>query len=330
MVVSYMPFLTELMDSHVKVDVTFTVNIFMYLYKYLFKGPDNARYTITNPNQQHNDEIKDFVNACYVCASEATWRIFGFEISRRFPAVTSLTVHLPGENFQQMPRKISTASTASKLLRYFAHLTAMQFLLLKYTEFYRKYIHKPLAQTSNSNPNQSLERPSPDINIPQIISPQVGGDIVSRIAFISPRKGEVFYLRALLLHKAAYNYKELCTVNNITYDTFQKAATRLGLFANIDEAENCLQEAIAVYYAPYHLRFLYAQLIVDITAPALELWETYKDELSADYTERFVTADQAYLEALRDIERLLTPCGSNLSNFSLPDPRQTINELDIE
>jgi hypothetical protein len=158
----------------------------------------------------------------------------------------------------------------------------------------------------------------------------VSGDIVSRIAFISPHKGEVFYLRALLLHKATYNYEELRTVNNITYDTFQKAATQLGLFANIDEAENCLQEAIAFCYAPYHLRFLYAQLIVDIPAPALELWEKYKDELSADHTERFATADQAYLEALREIEHLLTPRGSNLSDFGLPDPGERINELDIE
>jgi hypothetical protein len=165
-----MPFLTELMDCHVNVDVTFTVNIFMYLYKYLFKGPDNARYTITNPNQQHTDEIKDFVNARYVSASEATWRIVCFEISMKFLAVTSLTVHLPGENFHQMPRKNSTASTASKLLRYFARPTATQFVLLKYTEFYSKYIHKPLALASISNPNQWLERPSPDINIPQIIS----------------------------------------------------------------------------------------------------------------------------------------------------------------
>jgi hypothetical protein len=71
MVVSYMPCLTELMDFHVNVNVTFTVNIFIYLYKYLFKGPDNARYTITDSNQPHcaTHEIKDFVNARYVSAS---------------------------------------------------------------------------------------------------------------------------------------------------------------------------------------------------------------------------------------------------------------------
>jgi len=203
MIVLYMPFLTELMDCHVNVDMTFTVNIFMYLYKYLFKEPDNTSYMITDPNQQHTDQIKDFVNAHYVRASEAPWRIFGFEISRKHPAVAFLTVYLPGENFHQMPRKNGTASTTSKLLRYCAHPTATQFLLPRYTEFYNTYIHKLLAEASNCNLNQRLERPSPDINIPQIISARVGGEIFFRSTFISPPTGEDFYLRALLLRKTA-------------------------------------------------------------------------------------------------------------------------------
>jgi len=334
MVVSYMPFLTELMDCHVNVDVTFTVNIIMYLYKYLFKGPDNARYTITDPNQPHSatDEIKDFVNARYVSASEGTWSIFGNETTRKFPVVTCLPVHLPGENFHQMHRKDGNASTASKLLRYFARPTAQNFQLLKYTEFYNRYLHKPLARncTVALGSDQWLEQPSPDINIPQMVSARAAEDIVSRLTFISPRQGEVFYLRALLLHKPAYSYEELRSVNGIIYPTFQEAAIQLGLFANINEAENCLQEAVAFHYAPYHLRFLYAQLIIDIPAPALELWEKYKDELSADHSERFGRTDRAYLEALRDIERVLTLRGSNLSDFGLPDPGNGINELEIE
>ena len=39
-VVFYIPALTKLIDDHVNVDVCFTVNMFIYLYKYLFKGPD--------------------------------------------------------------------------------------------------------------------------------------------------------------------------------------------------------------------------------------------------------------------------------------------------
>ena len=47
-IVSYMPSLTRLMQCHIHVDVCFTVNVFMYLYKYLFKGPDQARYSIVS------------------------------------------------------------------------------------------------------------------------------------------------------------------------------------------------------------------------------------------------------------------------------------------
>jgi hypothetical protein len=285
---------------------------------------------ITNRNQQHTEVIRDIVNTPYVGKSEATWRIFGFEISGELQAVPCLTVHLPGENFHQMPRKNSTGSIGFKLQRNFASPTAPQFVLLKHTKFYRKYIHKPFADASYSNLNQWLEPPSPDINISQIISSRVGGDIVSRLTLISPCKGEVFYLRALLLHKAANNDEQFHPINNITYDTIEETTTQLDLFPNNDEVENCLQDAIAVYCMPYHVGFLYMQLIVDIPAPALELWEKYKDELSADRTERFATADQAYLEALRDIKRLLTPRGSNLSDFGLSDPGQRINELDIE
>jgi len=36
------------------------------------------------------------------------------------------------------------------------------------------------------------------------------------------------------------------------------------------------------------------------------------------------------LEGLRDIEPVLTPRGSNLSDFGLPDPGNRINELEIE
>ena len=45
-VVSYIPVLTQLMDCHVNVDICFTANVFMYLYKYLFKGPDRTKFAV--------------------------------------------------------------------------------------------------------------------------------------------------------------------------------------------------------------------------------------------------------------------------------------------
>jgi hypothetical protein len=106
-----------------------------------------------------------------------------------------------------------------------------------------------------------------------MVSARVAEEIVSRLTFSSPWQGEIFDLRALQPHKPAYSYEELSSVNGIIYRTFQEAAIQLGLFANLNEAENCLQEAVAFHHATYHLRFLYAELIIDIPAPALELWE---------------------------------------------------------
>lgn len=72
-IVSYMPFRTHLLHCHVNDDMMFTVNICIYLYKYLYTPPDDTRYTVTNPNVQHTDQMKHSVNAWYVNASEAIW-----------------------------------------------------------------------------------------------------------------------------------------------------------------------------------------------------------------------------------------------------------------
>ena len=51
-----------LCDSHVNVEVSCTVNLIMYLYKYIFKGPDRARYEVGDVV----DEIHDYIQARYV------------------------------------------------------------------------------------------------------------------------------------------------------------------------------------------------------------------------------------------------------------------------
>ena len=59
-----MPALIKLIDYYVNIDICFTVNIFMYLYKYLFKGPDRTRFTIQNSataNEEPANEIDDYI-----------------------------------------------------------------------------------------------------------------------------------------------------------------------------------------------------------------------------------------------------------------------------
>ena len=70
-----MPVLTKLIECHVNIDVCFTVNIFMYLYKYLFKGPDRSKFALTWGQPKTDDdeanEFDDYIAGRYLSATEA-------------------------------------------------------------------------------------------------------------------------------------------------------------------------------------------------------------------------------------------------------------------
>lgn len=74
----------------------------MYLYKYLFKGPDRTLFSLNLEGQEEIDEIKDYINARYLSASEAAWKILQYDLTDRSPTVKSLAVHLPGRNLHRM------------------------------------------------------------------------------------------------------------------------------------------------------------------------------------------------------------------------------------
>ena len=42
-----------------------------------------------------NNEVQNFINARYIGATEALWRLFGFPIHGMYPEVTKLPIHLP-------------------------------------------------------------------------------------------------------------------------------------------------------------------------------------------------------------------------------------------
>ena len=120
-----MPALTKLMECHVNVDVCFTVNIFMYLYKYLFKGPDRSKFALTwgQPKMDDNEvnEFDDYIASRYLSTTEAAWCILAFDIMRKSPVVVLIPIHLPDRNFGQMRKGITYKDLlSSKLLRYFA------------------------------------------------------------------------------------------------------------------------------------------------------------------------------------------------------------------
>jgi hypothetical protein len=79
----------------------------------VYKGPDraiaiverwvdtpsqenNPQAVIANAEWQNRDEIKAYLEGCYVFASEASWHLFSFRMHDKTLFVTRCAVHEPG------------------------------------------------------------------------------------------------------------------------------------------------------------------------------------------------------------------------------------------
>ena len=56
-----------------------------------------VRTEVEGNNQEAVDEIADYIDLRSVGSSEAIWHIFNFNISKKYPAVYALRVHLEDE-----------------------------------------------------------------------------------------------------------------------------------------------------------------------------------------------------------------------------------------
>jgi hypothetical protein len=91
-------------NAHINVEVCNNIHVIKYLFKYIYKGHDRATVEIshqsdnaTEGNVVETDEIKKYLDCRYVSASEATWRIFKFDMHEWFPSIERLQYHLPNQ-----------------------------------------------------------------------------------------------------------------------------------------------------------------------------------------------------------------------------------------
>jgi len=103
-VVLHNVYLSTKYDAHINVEVCNNICAVKYLFKYVYKGHDHATVEIscqsdnaTKGNVVKTDEIKIYLDCCYVFASEAMWRIFKFDMHEQFPTVEHLQYHLPNQ-----------------------------------------------------------------------------------------------------------------------------------------------------------------------------------------------------------------------------------------
>jgi hypothetical protein len=97
-------YLSTKYDVHINIEVYNNLCVVKYLFKYVCKGHDRATIEISHQNDNATEgnvveanEIKKYLNCCYVSASEAAWRIFKFDMHEQFPIVEHLQYHLPNQ-----------------------------------------------------------------------------------------------------------------------------------------------------------------------------------------------------------------------------------------
>ncbi|XP_076951991.1 uncharacterized protein LOC143625576 [Bidens hawaiensis] len=267
--------------AHINVEYCGWSMLIKYLFKYISKGVDRVRYTITStqcptdisPQQLSRvNEIQNFLDGRFICPHEASWRIFNFRIHERNPAIQSLAVHL--ENMQNITFRdndllhnvssntFNGRTTLTAWLHNNNHDSSGHHL--QYIDYVTEYSWKP---QSKSWVRRSLDT-----------EPTIG-----RLIYIHPSSGKTFYLRMLLgYQKGCQSYACIRTVNGHCYPTFRQACEALGLLGDDKEWSSAIDEA-SCWASASEIRALFVQMLLycDLSNP-LELLNKHLQKIGDD------------------------------------------------
>jgi hypothetical protein len=255
LIVSHIPWLILKYDCHINIEFSTGVQLFQYLFKYFFKPLDSANWKVTIEHLADNiprslggrkpiDEIRDYERGRYLSSIEAATRLASFHITQKEPGVKRLPIHLPEKQYGQMARKNGSQSDATLLIRYLARPKHPDLDNLTYVEFGSKCRLETHDSNKKMHELDVLEDEYPDRPCMRIRFYQPGHISICRIQMVYPRHGDVFYLRAILLHRSAHDWIDLRTVDGVTYGSYQEAARALGLFDNRDEGIMAFEELL--------------------------------------------------------------------------------------
>jgi hypothetical protein len=257
----------------------------------------------------------------------------GFNITKKEPSVTAISVHLQNDNTYQQYHPNTATNTLSTLRHYFLrplgafsqHGVMRNFCDLTYVEYFSLFRLAKFDPAKAQSDHYYIEQhntdgddgPSPM----HVILRSHKFRHYARMREVSNTRGEVFYLRALLRQRPAASFTDLRTIGNVVHASFQQAATALGLFDRHNEAEYALWESIHALKTPAQLRFFFVHLLITDCIPTpLQFWNTFQNHLCFDFAIRYPDApDYASKQALQNISRLLEEHGKKTTDYQLPE-----------
>ncbi|XP_028791347.1 uncharacterized protein LOC114747221 [Neltuma alba] len=274
-VVPYNAQLLWLFQGHLNVEKTNQSRAIKYLFKYISKGHDRVIARIyhndePSSSQRDFDEISHYLNCRYISACEGAWRIFSFDIHRRYPSVERLSFHLPDQQAvfytanDEMPSLVERPRVKeSMFLGWLAKNKEDSFArTLTYTEF-------PQYYTFNKQKREWRMRQR--------------GFSVSRLAHVSPSQGEAYYLQVLLTKmRGPLSYRDIRTVDNVVQPTFRAVCYALGLLQDDQEYIDAVKEAAFWATGQYLRRFFVSMLLCHCLSNPILVWEQTKHLICED------------------------------------------------
>ena len=247
-VVPYSPVLSLRYGSHINVEVCATIKCVKYLAKYMTKGHDCINLELTEKAYNH-DEVKTYLNARYVSAPEAFWRLSTFDMHGKSHTIHRLPVHLPDQQnvyFRSGMEEEALAqegNSASQLTAWFKHN--------QHSTDSRQYYYCEMPHYFTFNKKLGAWKPR-----------KRGEDkVIARMYSVSPLDREKFCLRSLLLHvPGATGYEDLMTHNRVVYTSFQESCIARGLMDDDGEWDRALTEAVALLM-PKQCRQLFVTIL---------------------------------------------------------------------
>jgi hypothetical protein len=329
-------------NAHINVEICNSILAIKYLYKYVYKGHDRATITLSQainhqiPNASEPiDEIKMYLDARYISASESIWRIFHYRMHNHTPNIQRLAIHLPNQqtvtfqdedNLQYIVDNAATRKTT---------LTAwFQENLKNIAAHEYKYIDFPRYYTWNKSQCKWNPR-------------KTATGAIGRLYMVQPSEGERYYLRILLTHiKGATSFDDLKTINGYICSTFKEACILLGLLEDDTEWDICLHEASQIKTGQ-QLRHLFAMILLYCQPAVPEtLWNNHKLALCEDILHQHCQFTQNIqynninsiieFKALNQLNQYLLLNGKSLKDFpnmhllleDLPDINEESDDLD--
>ncbi|XP_055521948.1 uncharacterized protein LOC129716088 [Leucoraja erinacea] len=327
-VVPYNAELLKAFKCHLNVEICCSVQSIKYVIKYTLKGCDQAAFGINV-----NDEIKQYQTGRYIGPSEAGASVLGFLTHERHPPVIRLDVHLPDQ------QQVFFDAAQQGMNDGIARTTLTEFVRLSSEDPFARtllYVDVPRFYTWSSNRWQRRKVGKSVEYFPGIFEVNVLG----RIHVISPKQGDLFYMRLLLHHvKGPVSFESLKTHNGVILPSFKDVCRERGLLEADDHWQQTMEDAEMTRF-PRAIRDLFVVLLTntDIIDP-LQLWDRFKNCMSEDYLEserrrksdqNITIDDRHHDQALFYIQDKLENCNTTMENFSLPRPRNERMDIDGE